>query len=72
MSTRVARDAGHRAYSKRRIFLLATVAALSGGLLFAAFALDRQRYREEGCVLDFDAAALGWSDEPKMAIRFPS
>jgi serine protease Do len=40
MSTRMARDAGHRAYSKRRIFLLASVAALSGGLLFADFALS--------------------------------
>jgi serine protease Do len=37
MSTRVARDAGH---SKRRIFLLASVAALSGGLFFADFALS--------------------------------
>src|SRR5260370_24610875 len=40
MSTRVARDAGHRFYSKRRIFLLASVAALSGGLFFADFALS--------------------------------
>src|SRR6266478_2439132 len=40
MSTRMARDAGHRAYSKRRIFLLASVAALSGGLFFADFALS--------------------------------
>src|SRR6266446_10878370 len=40
MSTRMARDAGHRAYSKRRIFLLASVAGLSGGLLFADFALS--------------------------------
>jgi serine protease Do len=40
MSTRLARDAGHRAYSKRRIFLLASVAGLSGGLLFADFALS--------------------------------
>src|ERR1700756_5047535 len=37
MSMRVARDAGH---SKRRIFLLASVAALSGGLFFADFALS--------------------------------
>jgi serine protease Do len=37
MSMRVARDAGH---SKRRIILLATVAALSGGLFFADFALS--------------------------------
>jgi len=34
---RVARDAGH---SKRRIILLASVAALSGGLFFADFALS--------------------------------
>src|SRR5258708_30510298 len=40
MSTRVTRDAGHRLYSKRRIFLLASVTALSGGLLFADFALS--------------------------------
>jgi len=40
MSTRMARDAGHRLYSKRRIFLLASVAGLSGGLLFADFALS--------------------------------
>jgi serine protease Do len=40
MSTRVARDAGYRAFSKRRIFLLASVAGLSGGLLFADFALS--------------------------------
>jgi serine protease Do len=37
MSMRVARDAGH---SKRRIILLASVAALSGGLFFADFALS--------------------------------
>jgi serine protease Do len=37
MFMRVARDAGH---SKRRIILLATVAALSGGLFFADFALS--------------------------------
>jgi serine protease Do len=37
MSMRVARDARH---SKRRIFLLASVAALSGGLFFADFALS--------------------------------
>src|SRR6266852_3805338 len=40
MSMRVARDVGHRVYSKRRIFLLASVAGLSGGLLFADFALS--------------------------------
>jgi serine protease Do len=40
MSTRVARDAGHRAFSKRRIFLLASVAGLSGGLVFGDFALS--------------------------------
>ncbi|HKD27506.1 MAG TPA: hypothetical protein VKC66_16595, partial [Xanthobacteraceae bacterium] len=40
MSMRVARDAGHRLFSKRRIFLLASVAGLSGGLLFADFALS--------------------------------
>jgi serine protease Do len=39
MSMRVTRDAGHRLFSKRRIFLLASVAGLSGGLLFADFAL---------------------------------
>jgi serine protease Do len=37
MSMRVARDAGH---SKRRIILLTSVAALSGGLFFADFALS--------------------------------
>src|SRR5258708_2672365 len=37
MSMRVARDAGH---SKRRIILLASVAALSGGLFFSDFALS--------------------------------
>jgi serine protease Do len=42
MSTRAARDAGHRLYSKHRIFLLASVAALSGGLLFADFAIPPQ------------------------------
>src|SRR5215470_2941730 len=42
MSTRVAQDAGHRIYSKRRIFLLASIAALGGGLLFADFALPPQ------------------------------
>ena len=36
---RVARDAGHRLFSKRRIFLLASVAGLSSGLLFADFSL---------------------------------
>ena len=40
MSMRVARDAGHRLFSRRRIFLLASVAGLSGGLLFADFALS--------------------------------
>src|SRR5262245_65154277 len=40
MSTRMARNAGHRPYSKRRIFLLASVAGLSGGLLFADFTLS--------------------------------
>ena len=43
MSMRVARDAGHRLFSKRRIFLLASVAGLSGGLLFADFALSPPR-----------------------------
>jgi serine protease Do len=42
MSMRVARDAGQRLVSKRRIFLLGTVAALSGGLLFSDFALSPQ------------------------------
>jgi serine protease Do len=42
MSMRMARDAGHRLFSKRRIYLLASVAALSGGLLFADFALSPQ------------------------------
>jgi serine protease Do len=42
MSMRVARDAGQRLFSKRRIFLLASVAALSGGLVFADFALSPQ------------------------------
>jgi serine protease Do len=37
MFMRVARDAGHRLFSKRRIFLLASVAGLSSGLLFADF-----------------------------------
>ena len=37
---RVAQGAGHRLYSKRRIFLVASVAALSGGLFFADFALS--------------------------------
>jgi serine protease Do len=40
MSMRVTRDAGHRLFSKRRILLLASVAGLSGGLLFADFALS--------------------------------
>jgi len=40
MSMRVARDAGHRLFSRHRIFLLASVAGLSGGLLFADFALS--------------------------------
>src|SRR6266478_6660717 len=40
MSMRVAQGAGHRLYSKRRIFLVASVAALSGGLFFADFALS--------------------------------
>jgi serine protease Do len=40
MSMRMARDAGHRLFSKRRIYLLASVAVLSGGLLFADFALS--------------------------------
>src|SRR5579871_2901992 len=40
MSMRMARDAGHRLYSKRRIFLLASVAVLSGGVLFGDFALS--------------------------------
>jgi serine protease Do len=35
MLMRVARDAGHRLFSKRRIVLLASVAGLSSGLLFA-------------------------------------
>src|SRR5215475_14338777 len=39
MFMRVARDAGHRLFSKRRIFLLASVAGLSSGLLFADFSL---------------------------------
>jgi serine protease Do len=42
MSMRVARDAGQRLFSKRRIFLLASVAALSGGLVFADFAVSPQ------------------------------
>jgi serine protease Do len=42
MSMRMARNAGHRLYSKRRIFLFASVAGLSGGLLFADFALSPQ------------------------------
>jgi serine protease Do len=37
MFMRVARDAGHRLFSKRRIVLLASVAGLSSGLLFADF-----------------------------------
>src|SRR5215471_2254108 len=37
MSTRVARDAGHRAFSKRRIVLLASAAGLGAGMLFADF-----------------------------------
>jgi serine protease Do len=40
MSMRMARDAGHRLFSRRRIFLLASVAGLSGGLLFADVALS--------------------------------
>jgi serine protease Do len=39
MLMRVARDAGHRLFSKRRIVLLASVAGLSSGLLFADFPL---------------------------------
>jgi serine protease Do len=39
MFTRAARDAGSRLFSKRRIFLLASVAGLSSGLLFADFSL---------------------------------
>jgi len=42
MSMRVARDAGQRLFSKRRIFLLGSVAALSGGLVFADFAVSPQ------------------------------
>ncbi len=40
MFMRVARDAGHRLFSKRRIFLLASVAGLSSGFLFADFSLS--------------------------------
>jgi serine protease Do len=40
MFMRVARDEGHRLFSKRRIFLLASVAGLSSGLLFADFSLS--------------------------------
>jgi serine protease Do len=43
MTMRAAQDAGHRLFSKRRIFLLASVAGLSGGLLFADFALSPLR-----------------------------
>jgi serine protease Do len=39
MFMRVARDAGRRLFCKRRIFLLASVAGLSSGLLFADFSL---------------------------------
>src|SRR5216683_3485482 len=39
-------------------------------LLIAAFAFDRQRYPEEGDVLDLDMAALGRGNEPIPAIRF--
>jgi serine protease Do len=39
MFMRVTRDAGHRLFSKRRIVLLASVAGLSSGLLFADFSL---------------------------------
>src|SRR5215470_14013078 len=40
MSMRVTQGAGNRLSSKRRIFLLASVAGLSGGLLFADFAVS--------------------------------
>lgn len=43
---------------------------LEDQLLIAAFAFDRQRYGEEGNVLDFDMAALGRGNEPITAIRF--
>jgi serine protease Do len=43
MFMRMARDAGHRLFSKRRIFLLASVAGLSSGLLFADFSLFPQQ-----------------------------
>ena len=39
-------------------------------LLVAAVAFDRQRYPEEGDVLDLDMAALGRGNEPITAIRF--
>ena len=39
MSSRASRDAGHRLFSKRRIVLLASVAGLGAGMLFADFAV---------------------------------
>src|SRR6266851_7845032 len=39
MSVLAPRDAGHRLFSKRRIVLLASVAGLGAGILFADFAL---------------------------------
>ena len=42
MFMRLARGAGQRLYSKRRIFLLATAVGLGGGLMFSDFALSPQ------------------------------
>jgi len=39
MSACAPRDAGHRFVSKRRVVLLASVASISAGMLFAEFAL---------------------------------